>query len=357
MGVFNLKKCLTVSAVVLISSLILGACSKETSKDGEEGPQELVVSTFGISEDVVKKDIFEPFEKANNVKIIVESGTSSERYTKLANNPNSSVDVIELAQGNAAKGFQAGLFAEVDEKSVPNMAFLTESAKAAVAPGAGPAYVVNSIGIIYNQAATGKELTEWADLWSEDLKSKVAIPDIATTYGPAMVYLANDQQKTDLEKDQGKGAFAGLKALEPNVVKTYGKSSDLINMLKSGEITAAVVGDFAVPIIANADSEVEYFVPASGTYANFNTVNVTKNSKNKELAQKFVDWRISQELQEVTAKSLNEAPTNTKVVLDEATSKDKTYGPVAERLKRIDFDFVNEELTNWIDQWNQTFNQ
>lgn len=352
-----MNKKMILGTVVLMSALVLGACGKKAADKDTTKPTELVVSTFGISEDVVKKDIFEPFEKANNVKIVVESGTSSERYTKLANNPNSKVDVIELAQANATKGFEEGLFAKLDEKNVPNMAFLTDSAKEAVAEGAGPAYVVNSVGIIYNKEATGKELTEWKDLWDPSLKGKLAIPDIATTYGPAMVYLANDYKEGDIMKDQGKAAFEGLKELEPNVVKTYGKSSDLINMLKSGEITAAVVGDFAVPIITHADDTVEYFVPKSGTYANFNTVNVTKNSKNKELAEKFVDWRISQELQEKTAQSLNEAPTNKKVVLDEETSKNKTYGEVAERVKPIDFTFVNKEMTSWIDQWNKTFNQ
>ena len=352
-----MKKGLGFVAVALLGALVVSGCGNKAADKSSNAPKDLVVSTFGLSEDIVQKDIFKPFEEANNVKIVVETGTSSERYTKLENNPNSKVDVIELSQSNAAKGLDEGLFAKIDAEKVPNMANLTDAAKEIATDGAGPAYGVNSIGIIYNKEAAGMEIKEWSDLWNPALKGKISIPDIATTYGPSMVYLANDYKGGDIEKDKGAAAFKGLKELAPNVVKTYGKSSDLANMLKSGEIVAAVVGDFAVPIITQADADVAYVVPESGTYANFNTINITKNSKNKELAEKFIDWRISQELQEVTAKSLNEAPTNAKVILDDATAENKTYGAVADRAKVIDFSFVNGQLASWIDQWNKTLNQ
>ena len=117
--------------------------------------------------------------------------------------------------------------------------------------------------------------------------------------------------------------------MKPNVVKSYSKSSDLANMFASGEIVAAVVGDFAVPNIQAADANCVYVVPESGTYANFNMVDVVSTSKNKELAYKFVNWRISQELQSVTSLSLNEGPTNAKVQLTDEQASQLTYGVVA----------------------------
>ena len=72
-----------------------------------------------------------------------------------------------------------------------------------------------------------------------------------------------------------------MKELKPNVVKTYSKSSDLANMFQSGEIEAAVVADFAVDIIQGAAENVTYVVPESGTYANYNTVNIKKHKTKK----------------------------------------------------------------------------
>ena len=57
----------------------------------------------------------------------------------------------------------------------------------------------------------------------------------------------------------------------------------------------------------------EFVVPAEYTYANFNTIDINKNSKNKDLAYMYINWRISQELQSVTAVTLNEGPVNKNV--------------------------------------------
>ena len=200
-------------------------------------------------------------------------------------------------------------------------------------------------------------IDEWSDLWDPSLAGKISIPDITTTFGPAMIYVASDFKGTDITTDNGTAAFEALTELKPNIVKTYTKSSDLANMFQSGEIVAAVVGDFAYPIISGSNPDVQYVVPESGTYANFNTLNVNKNSENKELAYAYINWKLSKELQEVTAISLNEAPTNKEVVLDEATAMNKTYGAVAERAKAIDFAFVNENYEAWIAEWNKTLNQ
>ena len=82
----------------------------------------------------------------------------------------------------------------------------------------------------------------------------------------------------------------------------YTKSSDLINMFTSGEVAAAVVGDFGVPTIVAANPTLVYVTP-DGAYANFNTINVTKNCANKELAYEYINYRISEELQTKTGKA------------------------------------------------------
>lgn len=354
-----MKKKLGLVSLTFVAASMLAACGGGSSDGGAEKgkPQKLIISTFGLAEDKMQEDVFKPFEEKYNVEIVLETGTSSERFTKLKSNPNSTVDVIELSQSNAAEGTVAGLFEKIDSSKVPNMDNLIDSAKELSSDGSGPAYTLNSIGIVYNKEAAGKEIKEWGDLWDPALKGKISIPDITSTFGPAMLYLASDHKNVDITADKGAAAFEGITDLAPNVVKTYSKSSDLANMFQSGEIVAAVVGDFAVPIITESNSKVEYIVPQSGTYANFNTLNINKNSKNKDLAYKYIDWRLSQEVQEKTAVSVNEAPTNKNVVLNEETAKNKTYGEVAERTKKVDSTFVTENLQSWINQWNRILNK
>lgn len=339
----------------LLLTTVMTGCSGKS--EDESSKKQLVVSTWGLSQEVWEKEVKVPFEEKFDCELVLEVGGTNERYTKLANNPNAAVDIMELSQSAAANGYDAGLFEKIDYSKIPNAEFLIDPAKQLAESGAGAAYVINSIGIIYDKEAVGFEINDWSDLWNEKLKGKISIPDITTTFGPAMVYIANDYAKGNIESDEGKAAFKALEALKPNIVKTYAKSSDLANMFASGEIAVAVVGDFAIPTIEQAQPTVEFVVPASGTYANFNTIDINKNSQNKELAYEYVNWRLSQELQEKTAVTLNEAPTNKNVELSAEVAQNKTYGEVAQNARTIDYSFVNPLLNNWIDQWNRLINR
>ncbi|MDR3247459.1 MAG: ABC transporter substrate-binding protein [Treponema sp.] len=338
--------------VILLGIAALSGCKKEAKQ--EKGT--LVLSTWGLSEDILWRDVFGPFEEAYNCTIVLELGATAERYTKLESNPNSTIDLIELSQKASADGYGAGILSKVDYSKVPNAASLIPGAKTMIASGYGPAYCVNSIGIIYNPQAINFEIKEWADLWRPELANRISIPDITTTFGPAMVYVAGDYAKTPVALDKGAAAFKALGDLKKNVVKTYSRSSDLANMFTSGEIAAAVVGDFAIPLIIQALPEAKFVVPLSGTYANFNTIDIAANAKNKELALAFINWRISREVQSKTVFSINEAPTNSEVILQPEESRNITYGDVAQRAQAIDYTLVNPLMPQWIDTWNRTLN-
>lgn len=339
-----------------VFALCLVGCSSNDASKGEK--QKLVVSTWGLNADIVREDVYAEFEKENNCEIIVEEGTTTDRYGKLKANPNYEVDIIELSQSRATKGYADGVFEKIDYSKIPNAESLISGAAALKSNGYGPAYTVNSVGIIYDKDKVGFEIKEWADLWKPELKGKISIPEITTTFGPAMVHIASDYKGVDIKTDNGKAAFEALNELKPNIVKTYNKSSDLANMFAAGEIAVAVIGDFGIPSIQKEGvvPDAVYVVPASGTYANFNTIDINATSKNKELAYKYINWRLSKELQTKTAVSLNEAPTNKDVELSGDDAKNKTYGDIASRAKAIDYSFANPLLSDWIDQWNRIIN-
>ncbi|QIK57892.1 ABC transporter substrate-binding protein [Erysipelothrix sp. HDW6A] len=342
-------------SVLLIGLLVLSGCS--SSKEEEQ--KTLIISTWGLSEDILIEDVYGPFEKEFNVKVQLDTGTTAERYAKLKNDPNSTVDVIELSQKAAADGYADDLFEKIDYSKIPNAEKLIQGAKDLTKSGYGPAYTINSIGIIYNPETSPIEIKEWKDLWSPELKGQIALPDIVSTFGPAVVSMASDVKGVDLASDGGKAGLAALEELKPNVVKTYSKSSDLALMFASGEISAAIVGDFGYPVIKKSNEAVKYVIPESGTYANFNTLDINKNSKNKDLAYKFINFRLGLELQTKNAspKTLNEAPVNSEVVLSGADAENKTYGDVAARAKALDFSIINPLMSDWIDQYNRIMNQ
>lgn len=329
--------------------------SATAEKNAAGGEKKLVLSTYGLSEDISEEEVYKPFEDQFGCKIVTETGSTNERYTKLSADSQSTIDVIELSQAMTAKGIEEGLFETLDLSKIENSKNLIQTAKTMADAGQGVAYTINSIGIMYDPKAVGFEITSFDDLWKAELEGSVAIPDITTTFGPAMVYMASDHAGVDVTTDKGEAAFKALEELKPNLVKTYAKSSDLINMFTSGEIKAAIVGDFGVPTIKEANPDLVYVTP-DVTYANFNTISITKNCKDKELAYAYINYRLSKELQDKTSKALNEAPTNSQVEVAEENAKNMTYGKTAENAKVLDYSFVNPLLSDWIDQWNRIIN-
>ncbi len=312
-----------VLAAVCMAAMAVTACSGGAEGEGAQagGKQKLVLSTYGLSEDISAEEVYAPFEEQFNCQIVTETGGTNGSHSPLE----------------------------------PRASDLIAAAKTLADNGQGVPYTINSIGIMYNPEAVGFEITGFDDLWKPELAGMVSIPEITTTFGPAMVYMASDHAGVDIKTDNGEAAFKALEELKPNLVKTYAKSSDLINMFTSGEVAAAVVGDFGVPTIKAANPDLVYVTP-EGTYANFNTISITKNCQNKELAYEYLNYRLSAELQSKTGKALNEAPTNKTVTFTEEESQNMTYGPAAEKAKVLDYGFVNPLLNQWIDQWNRIIN-
>ena len=336
---------------ILLGTIGLAACGTNPNTGS------LSVSTFGLSTKQMRSDVLTPFSKEYNVKVVTQFGDSSTRLTQIEHNPNSNIDVIELAQNNAVTGSSKKLFKKIDFNKLKNFKYLSKSEQKLAKETNSVPYTVNSLGIIYNSKKI--KINDWKDLWSPKLKNKISIPDITTTFGPAMLYLAGDYAKTSVLKDSGKAAFNALENLKPNIVKTYTQSSDLSNMFKGGEIDVAVVGDYAVGMLKATNPDLKYIVPTSGTYANYDNVSILKNSKNTTAAYQYIDFRLSEKIQKKVAglKSLNNAPVNQEVKLTNEEAANKTYGNVAKKAKLIDFFYVNSHMPIWISQWNKLMNQ
>ena len=357
------KSLIGILSMVLVVALLAGCAPKQQApsdggSDGGNTPKEekrtLVVSHFGLSEDKQWELILKPFEEKFNAEVVLEIGNNAERLTKIKSNPNTDVDVIFLAQSFAQEGWDDGVFEKLDYSKIPNSEFLNDKVKFLVEEGQGPAYAVNRAGIIYNKAAVDFEINSYKDLWRPELKGKIAIPQLTTTFGPSMMYAATTKSGVDFTEDNGESAFKALEELKPNIVKVYDKSSDLMNLMETGEIVAALGADFIYSRMAS-NPDIVFVDPVEGSYLNFNTVNIVKSSDQKELAYEFINYLISEETQ-LRATEIPDAPVNTNVELTEEVSKNMTYGEDINKGNIMDFKVINTMMDDWVNQWNRTLN-
>ncbi|MGO0059857.1 ABC transporter substrate-binding protein [Brevibacillus fluminis] len=360
-----MKKVMTGIMAVSAVSLALAGCgsSSAPAQEGAAGtgaantgkPETLVVSTWGFSEDFFKKEVYEPFEKAHNVKIVTEIGNNAERLNKIRQG-SSDVDVIYLSDYYAQQGIESGLFEKIDRSKIPNLDQIADMAKAPLGEEYGPAYTIGQFGIVYNPTVIKTDIKSWKDLWKPELAGKLTLPGITSTTGPMMVDAASlVSGSAEFNEDK---AFAKLKEVNPNVVKYYNKTSEYVNMFSQGEIAAGPIMEMYFKDIQAAVPEAKFVSPEEGGYAVMNTMNVVKGSKHKELAEEFINWQLSKEVQEKSAKAKVDSPVNTTVQLTAEEAKGVTYGAdVIGKLKKLDMKFVNEKIKAWTDRFNREITQ
>lgn len=339
-----MKKVLVMVLVVAMFALAFAGCAPK-------GPTTLVVATWGGASEKGLTEIVKTFEEENNVDVVFDIGNNSDRLNKIrATKDNPVIDVALMTDCFSVMGNEEGLFEEINTKNVPNAEKLYEYA---IDPnGFGPAYSVVSYGIVYNTELVEEAPTSWADLWNPAYENKVCVPDITSTAGPMLLVTAAEMNGGNMEDiDAG---FAKMQELKPNIFNFYTSVSDVITMFERGEIVMAPFMDIFVPIMHFSDLPVELAELEEGNFAGYNTVNIVKGTKNKDIAEKFVNFMLDANTQTQIAASLFEAPTNVDVVIAEENSKYMSYGAEKiESLEMFDWSYINAIKPEWIERWNK----
>lgn len=358
-----MKKIMTTGLALALTSM-LAACGSNNAATNNTGtnataapesaasgePTELVVSTWGFSEDFFKASVYAPFEKEHNVKIVVEIGNNAERLNKIRQG-SSDVDVVYLSDYYAQQAINEGLFETIDSSKIPNLDNIYDIAKAPLGAEYGPAYTIGRLGIAYNPALVEGEVTSWSDLWSKFDKN-LTMPAITATAGPMVVDAASVAAgNAEFNEDT---AFTQLKELDNNVIKYYSQTSEYVNMFGQEEIAGGPIMEMYFKDLQAAVPDAKFVAPTEGAYAVMNTVNVVKGTDNKELAEAFINWQLSDEVQEASAKAKVDSPVSMNVMLTPEEAVGVTYGAdVIGQLRKLDMSFVNEHITEWTDRFNR----
>ncbi|KNF07871.1 spermidine/putrescine-binding periplasmic protein [Gottschalkia purinilytica] len=341
--------------IVSFSVLILGisGCNnKNIETIGKENKETLIISIFNLNEDLLRENAIKPFEKKHNVKVILEFGNNIERFNRLKKD-NNRADVILLADYYAMQAIEEGLFEKMNHKNIPNIENLYDVAKYPLGKDYGPAYTIGSFGIIYDSEDIKDPIESWGDLWRPDLKGKMSLPNITTTSGPMVLLMAAEQAGADIKEDEDK-AFEKMKELSENDSRFDDKSSEIINAMNQGKVKVMGGHSFEFESIKEVIPTVKWVDPKEGSYAIVNTINIVKGTKKKKLAEEFVNWFLSEEVQKAQALDKIDSPANKKVKLTPEEAEGLVYGEeTIKNLKMVDWKYINKSLEKWIERWNK----
>lgn len=326
-----------------LAVLALPAAAQET----------FTISWWGYNGDKLQANIVEPFMEMCDCEVVFETGNNADRLNKLQIRRGQGVDVIFLTDSYSQVGIEQGLFQPLDRSKVPNVEELYDLAQAPQGEY-GPAYSIGRVGIVYDSEAV-EPITSWDDLWRDDLASSITLPGITTTAGPMVVLRAGEHAGVDAYEDPD-AAFAALEELAPNVVKNYNTGSEMVNLISTGEASVAVAQDFTLASLQEANPNMVWADVAEGDIATLNTINIPVGADNVDLAHQFINFVLSEEVQQTEAEQGVDAPVNDNVELTPEEAALWTYGDeMIGSLNRVDYERMNAAKSDWIDRWNEVF--
>lgn len=317
-------------------------------------PRKLVISHWGFAWDKIKEIVIKPFEEKYNVKVELISGRTAERYAKLVEGTEPIPDVIFLPDYYIYLAAEKGLLEELDLTKIPNYEKLYDFIKDALALSEvgkyGVPHTIQDVLIFY-RSDLHAPVTSVKDLWREDFKGYIVLPDITTTTGPLFLVLVSIAYGGSIENVEP--GFKALEKLKGGIVTFYLRSADLMSLFERGEAHIAPGLRYQIGALQGVNKTlggvVKYVIPSEGSIFTLNLMAIPKGAKNKDLAYKLINFWLSAEVQKKLAEAGVDAPVNAEAVLPPGHYYN--IRPVMKNPIYVKPEILAAKLKEWIDEW------
>jgi putative spermidine/putrescine transport system substrate-binding protein len=275
-------------------------------------------------------------------------GGSSDRYARIyseLNNP--SMDVVYLNMAQTEQATKDGVILAPNPQRVTEYSNLYPIAKGS----GGYGVALMAIGLMYNTDRFKTAPDSWLEMWKPENKGKVAPFVFPGTQGTAFLVMAAKVHGGSEENiDPG---FKALKELKPFPMILSG--IDEMNLaFQQGDLWLAPQMDGYAYNFKDAGGPVDFVLPKEGAVLSMNCAAVTKNSKNADLAEMFINIHLSQDCQEAYAEVLKYGPTNKTIKLSPELASKVVYGEAAvAKLYALNNPMVTANQSKWADRWNK----
>ena len=332
----------------LLLTLLLSACSPKPAE-----PQTITVMThdsFAIGEDVIKA-----FEAENNAKVsFIQSGDAGAMLNQAILTKNAPIADVIFGVDNTflSRALESDIFEAYQSSELTNIAdeFKLDPSNRALPVDYG------DVCINYDKAYfTENNLAvpqSFEDLAKPEYKGLLVVEDPATS-SPGLAFLLATRAHF------GDGYLDYWKSLKANgtVVVDGWETAYYTNFsASSGKGPQPMVVSYASSPAAEVffasepltDSPTASIVASGMCFRQIEFVGILKNMPNQALAQKFVDFMLSQEFQEDMPLNMFVYPVNKSAKLPEVFTN---FAQVAENPAALSYSEIASNRDAWIEAW------
>jgi putative spermidine/putrescine transport system substrate-binding protein len=309
----------------------------------------------GTMERLYADSVLPAFEKANNVKVVIVPGTSSDILAKVqASKDNPQMHVMFLDDGIMYRAISMGLCGKLQ----PSATLADIPAKGKIKDEA-VAVSLGVTGLAYNtkmfEENGWKAPTSWADMADKRYKDKLVFQSLASSTFGLHGFLMFNRLQGGNETNVEPGFKAWPKTVGPNVLEYIASSAKISEMVQTGEAALFPLTPTQVTALKLKGIPVEYAPPKEGGVV-LNVAECTiANNDQPELSQKLAEFLLTPEAQSPALELGDQIPSNPKT-----PTSDRTRGQVEamnkylETAVTIDWDQVNQIRPEWNARWSRT---
>ena len=283
----------------LMTAGLLTGCGG-SGKNGSSGDDnKLYVYNWG---EYIDESVIDDFEKETGIQVVYDVFETNEEMYPVIEAGGVSYDVVCPSDYMIQKMIENNLLAEINFDNIPNYKEIGQE-YLDISKGFDPEnkysvpYCWGTMGILYNTQMI-EELgvpapTKWADLWDERLEGEILMQNsVRDAFMVALKELGYSMNTTDeAELQEAKKLLLAQKPL----VQAYVVDQVRDKML-NGEAAVGVIYSGELLYLQeeaetlNLDYDLEYVLPEEGTNIWIDSWVIPYNAKNKENAEKWINF-------------------------------------------------------------------
>jgi len=307
---------------------------------------------FGGPYQVLRDIIGKPFEDAKLGRVVYDVETSPTAITKMqAQKGDPPFDVVMMSRSFALRALNGGMLMKISAGDFPEAKNLI---KGGIAPsGSGVAMVFDMMDIMVDTKQVKAPVTSWLDLWRPEFKDKLMLPAAfngAATFAfiGCIARAVGGDERSEAAVNE---AFARLKALKPNVRGFFADGAQPMQVIERGDI--AISPQFAIRI-ANQTRKTPNVVkvtPKEGVCAVPYDLCITEGTKNVALAKSYVNFCLTQSVQEKLVQNLLATPSRAAVPIAPDIQSLVTTDPA--KMWFMDEEYGAGKQREWLDRYTR----
>ena len=345
----KLKRLGAIALTSLLSISLFTGCQK--SNIGENG-----TIYFYNCGDYIDEDLLYEFQRETGIKVDYSTYDTNEiMYQKLKSNPGS-YDLVIPSDYMIEKMIKEDMVEKIDFNNIPNYQYIDDEFKnLSYDPNNeySVPYMWGTIGIIYNPDIVTDPVDSWDILWNTkyDNKQLIMFDSMRDTLAIGLKKLG--YSINSINPDEIAAATEVLIEQKRTMDPLYYVDEVKDKMITEEAAIAPVWSGDAAYIISE-NPKLKFAIPDEGTNKWFDAMVIPKNAKNKENAEKLINFLCAPEnaLQNVEYIQYSTPNTGAFELLDDSITSNPAIYPSSEVLDKCEiFKDLGDSLKLYDDAW------